>query len=259
MFAESRSVVGAIVNFLKDSPVNVSAFVGQSSIVEREETKKKKTKKSSSPFSPPPQKKRAKTPEDYAFMGLTQAEQQVVMTKFKNNLVDVLVSTSIGEEGLDVGTVDLIVSYDTVASPTRMVQRFGRAGRKRVGRIVCLMGPGEKTKFKRASAQSKAMHKLLRSNSRGMQVYMKDVRMCPMDVVPSLVEVPVNEAKYNENKVLGMHKKMKEVSYTQEARYKEVLEEDEGGNKSDLALVEARRKFPSQGAKYRHRQYFGRL
>ena len=32
-----------------------------------------------------------------------------------------LVATSIGEEGLDIGEVDLIVCYDASASPIRMV------------------------------------------------------------------------------------------------------------------------------------------
>jgi ERCC4-related helicase len=34
-----------------------------------------------------------------------------------------LVATSIGEEGLDIGEVDLIVCYDSQASPIRMVRR----------------------------------------------------------------------------------------------------------------------------------------
>ena len=43
-------------------------------------------------------------------------------------------ATCIGEEGLDIGEVDLIVCFDAQNSPTRMVQRMGRTGRKRDGR-----------------------------------------------------------------------------------------------------------------------------
>lgn len=32
-----------------------------------------------------------------------------------------LVSTSIGEEGLDIGEVDMIICYDSQSSPVRMV------------------------------------------------------------------------------------------------------------------------------------------
>jgi superfamily II DNA/RNA helicase len=52
---------------------------------------------------------------------------------------NVLVCTCIGEEGLDIGTVDLIVCYDTVQAPTRLVQRLGRTGRHRAGRCVVLV------------------------------------------------------------------------------------------------------------------------
>ena len=53
------------------------------------------------------------------------------------------------EEGLDIGAVNLIVSYDMLSSPVRMVQRFGRTGRAGVGKIVCLIQKGdEETKWK---------------------------------------------------------------------------------------------------------------
>ena len=35
---------------------------------------------------------------------------------------NVLVATSIAEEGLDISEVDLVVSYDVVTSPVRMLQ-----------------------------------------------------------------------------------------------------------------------------------------
>lgn len=48
-----------------------------------------------------------------------------------------LVATCIAEEGLDIGEVDLIVSFDALNSPVRMVQRMGRTGRKRAGKVRC--------------------------------------------------------------------------------------------------------------------------
>ena len=50
---------------------------------------------------------------------------------FRKGVVNTLVCTCIGEEGLDVGEVDLIVHYDVVQSAIRNVQRSGRTGRKR--------------------------------------------------------------------------------------------------------------------------------
>lgn len=63
---------------------------------------------------------------------------------FKSGACNTLVSTCIGEEGLDVGEVDLIVCFDISSkSPIRMVQRMGRTGRKRDGRVVVLVTEGK--------------------------------------------------------------------------------------------------------------------
>ena len=52
-------------------------------------------------------------------------------------------STSVGEEGLDIGDIDLIVCFDASNSPIRLVQRMGRTGRKRAGRIIILVTEGK--------------------------------------------------------------------------------------------------------------------
>lgn len=51
-------------------------------------------------------------------------------------------STCVGEEGLDIGEVDLIVCFDAQKNPIRLVQRMGRTGRKRQGRIVVILAEG---------------------------------------------------------------------------------------------------------------------
>jgi len=60
-----------------------------------------------------------------------------------------LIATSVAEEGLDIGEVDLIICYDIAStSPIKMIQRFGRTGRKREGKIIVLAGKGEeKSKY----------------------------------------------------------------------------------------------------------------
>lgn len=45
-----------------------------------------------------------------------------MIQKFKKGEFNVLVSTSIGEEGLDIGEIDLIVCYDAQKTPIRMVR-----------------------------------------------------------------------------------------------------------------------------------------
>ena len=46
------------------------------------------------------------------------------------------------EEGLDIPAVDLIVCCDSNASPTRNIQRMGRTGRHRDGRVVYVLTAG---------------------------------------------------------------------------------------------------------------------
>ena len=60
---------------------------------------------------------------------------QAVVRAFYSGEFNCLVATCIAEEGLDIGEVDLIVSFDALNSPVRMVQRMGRTGRKRAGKV----------------------------------------------------------------------------------------------------------------------------
>ena len=52
-----------------------------------------------------------------------------MIKKFKEGKINTLIATCVAEEGLDIGNVDLIISYDCLSSPIRMIQRFGRTGR----------------------------------------------------------------------------------------------------------------------------------
>jgi len=49
---------------------------------------------------------------------------------------NVLVATSVAEEGLDIAECDLVVFYETVASIIKFIQRQGRTGRKRAGTVA---------------------------------------------------------------------------------------------------------------------------
>ena len=59
----------------------------------------------------------------------------------------------VAEEGLDMGEVDLVVCFDNVASPVRLVQRLGRTGRKREGRCVLLMTEPERQRYQQTRRQ----------------------------------------------------------------------------------------------------------
>jgi len=72
-------------------------------------------------------------------IGLSQKEQVDILEKFRAGDVNVLVATSIGEEGLDIPQVDLVVFYEPVPSEIRTIQRRGRTGRSAAGRVIMLV------------------------------------------------------------------------------------------------------------------------
>ena len=71
--------------------------------------------------------------------GMTQNEQQETLDAFRNAEFEVLVSTSVAEEGLDVPEVDLVLFYEPVPTAIRSIQRKGRTGRQDEGRVVVLL------------------------------------------------------------------------------------------------------------------------
>jgi Fanconi anemia group M protein len=71
--------------------------------------------------------------------GQKQGEQRDILERFARREFNVLLSTSIGEEGLDVPQVDLVVFYEAVPSEIRAVQRRGRTGRTFAGRVLLLI------------------------------------------------------------------------------------------------------------------------
>lgn len=74
--------------------------------------------------------------------GLTQKQQKSIIKSFRMGEYDVLLSTSVAEEGIDIPAVDLVILYEPVPSEVRMIQRRGRTGRKRTGRVKVLITNG---------------------------------------------------------------------------------------------------------------------
>jgi len=72
-------------------------------------------------------------------VGLTQKEQVEIIERFKAGDHNVLVCTAVGEEGLDIPATDLVVFYEPIPSEIRTIQRRGRTGRGRAGRVVMLV------------------------------------------------------------------------------------------------------------------------
>ncbi|MBN2112411.1 DEAD/DEAH box helicase family protein [Candidatus Woesearchaeota archaeon] len=71
--------------------------------------------------------------------GLTQKEQIAMLQMFRDGMFNVLIATSVAEEGLDIPRVDLVLFYEPIPSAIRHIQRRGRTGRQEKGRVMILM------------------------------------------------------------------------------------------------------------------------
>ncbi|KAL8765993.1 MAG: hypothetical protein Q9209_007082 [Squamulea sp. 1 TL-2023] len=132
--------------------------------------------------------------------GMDQKTQLDVVQKFQSGIYNTLVATSIGEEGLDIGEVDLIVCYDASASPIRMLQRMGRTGRKRAGNIVVTLmkGKEENNFIKAKDNYEKMQHEI----ATGVRFSFRDDlshRIVPKEIHPivdkKVVDIPIENTQ----------------------------------------------------------------
>jgi Fanconi anemia group M protein len=107
IFAQYRDTVDKIVKILNSKGINAIPFVGQSN-------------------------KDGK--------GMSQKKQVEAVEKFKNDdNINVLVSTSVSEEGIDIMSVNYVIFYEPVPSEVRFIQRRGRASRGEGGECIILI------------------------------------------------------------------------------------------------------------------------
>lgn len=100
------------------------------------------------------------------FLQLKQKQQLEVIERYKRGDINTLISTSIGEEGLDIGEVDCIVCYDGGHSPIRAIQRRGRTGRKRAGEVyIMLMEGKEHSDYKKGLKRQQKMKDILKKQT----------------------------------------------------------------------------------------------
>jgi ERCC4-related helicase/ERCC4-type nuclease len=93
--------------------------------------------------------------------GLKQKEQKEIIERFKNGEFNVLVATSVAEEGLDIPSTDLVVFYEPIPSEIRTIQRRGRTGRHRPGRVVVILA--RRTKDEAFNFSSKRKEQKMRA------------------------------------------------------------------------------------------------
>ena len=129
VFATYRDGVSMLVDHLTEAGISAKRFVGQAS---RDAEK-----------------------------GLSQKEQIEAIRQFREGEYTVLVATSVGEEGLDIPSTDLVIFYEAVPSEIRSIQRKGRTGRNATGKIIVLVTRGTTDETYRwvSSSREKQMQK----------------------------------------------------------------------------------------------------
>jgi len=106
--------------------------------------------------------------------GLSQKEQKAVLDEFRDGMFNVLVATSIGEQGLDIPQVDTVIFYEPIPSAIRHIQRRGRTGRHSQGKVIVLMTKNTMDEGYRWSAhhKEKRMYRNLENLKRKLTLYM---------------------------------------------------------------------------------------
>ncbi|MCD6482841.1 MAG: DEAD/DEAH box helicase family protein [Candidatus Aenigmarchaeota archaeon] len=74
--------------------------------------------------------------------GMSQKEQIKIIEEFANGMFNVLICSSVGEEGLDIPKTDYAIFYEPVPSEIRSIQRRGRVGRQSTGTVIFLITKG---------------------------------------------------------------------------------------------------------------------
>ncbi len=99
--------------------------------------------------------------------GVTKKIQEETIADFRAGKFDVLVASSIGEEGLDIPAVDTVIFYEPVPSEIRSIQRRGRAARLKEGHVIVLMTKGTRDEYYYYAAGNR--EKRMKSILSGMQ------------------------------------------------------------------------------------------
>lgn len=159
-------------------------------------------------------------------IGMNQNEQSVILDSFRKKEFNVLVATSIAEEGLDIPEVKLVIFYEPVASEIRHIQRKGRTGRKSSGNVIILAAKdtvdmrilfASKRRIEKMKTIFKSMKTILNPISRVSAPYnrLTELELVNLDKNLNIEQKKLNEKelKYedNERKIIEKIKTKKEI------------------------------------------------
>ena len=90
-------------------------------------------------------------------------KQKEMIEKFKEGKFNILIATSIAEEGLDIPEVDEVIFYEPVPSAIRKIQRAGRTARLAKGSLKILITKNTRDQIYHYAAhhKEKRMHRAI--------------------------------------------------------------------------------------------------
>ena len=102
--------------------------------------------------------------------GLSQKEQKQTIEEFSQGKFNILVATSIGEEGLDIPEVNAVIFYEPIPSEIRKIQRAGRTARLIKGKLFILLikNTRDESYYWAAFHKEKRMHKIIDNLKNGL-------------------------------------------------------------------------------------------
>lgn len=114
--------------------------------------------------------------------GMKQDRQQEVLDQFHEEQFNVLIATSVAEEGLDVPEVDRVIFHEPAPSAVRDVQRKGRTGRQSEGAVTILMSKDTRDEgfYWKAHHERKEMKKNLEALKEVEDVFEEELAQNPL-------------------------------------------------------------------------------
>jgi len=128
-------------------------------------------------------------------IGMNQNEQSVILDSFRKKEFNVLVATSIAEEGLDIPEVNLVIFYEPVSSEIRHIQRKGRTGRKSSGSVIILAS--KDTVDMRILYASKRRIEKMKTIFNSMKTILKPIPRIAPTRYDTLTELELADLEYN--------------------------------------------------------------
>ncbi len=109
--------------------------------------------------------------------GFSQKMQLEILEQFRMGEFNTLVATSVGEEGLDISECDVVIFYDVVPSEIRAIQRRGRTGRNKSGKVYI---------FKTKGTREEGYFWAEKRREKEMKCVLKEIKKDLSDSIPQI-------------------------------------------------------------------------